>query len=36
VIRTRGLTHVALEVRDVDRGYEVEVWFEPATPVDPQ
>lgn len=36
MVRTFGLTHVALAVRDVDPdGDEFEIWFELQAPVDP-
>ncbi len=49
MVRTYGLTHIVLAVRDIERslafyqqvlgvvpdGYEVELWHELPTPVDP-
>ena len=46
-VETHGLTHVALAVRDPEAslafvffadpdGYEVEIWYELPTPVDPR
>ena len=34
MITTHGLTHAALAVCDPD-GNEVEIWYEPPTPLDP-